>query len=394
MNFTFKKIPPEWKYILFLFFFSRLLLTLIGVISRLFITQYIRGVIETPFFNAPVFLDIWGVWDSWWYVEIAQYGYSAVVQSPLIQNVCCGQNNYGFFPFYPLLIHGLGFFIHDYFISGIIISNIALLLSAYVLYKLVLLDFNKEIAKGSVLFLFMLPTSFILSGVFSESLFLFFSLLAFYFARQKRWLYVGIVGYLISLTRPTGFLLVLPLLYIFLRYEFLDSNFKLLIRKKKLKVTNIATKVFAISTPVLGMVTFMFYTLYKTGDFLKYFHVKQVSWFVYLADPFYVFFSFFLSKSFYFISVGIYTAILLMILFWVRKRVPFEYLFYTVLLIVFSMMNGVEATFSMPRFSSEFFILPLALVLLKTKKGYDVSNVLIAVQTVFMVLWVQGILIL
>lgn len=379
--------------ILFLFVFSRLLLTFVGIFSRLYVSRYIWGSLHPPFLNAPVWLDIWGVWDSWWYEEIARFGYSETVQSSLVQQVCCGQNSYGFFPFYPILMRGLGYFVQSYFISGIIISNTALLLSAYVLYKLVLLDYKREIAWSSVFFLFMLPTSFILSGVFSEALFLLFSLVAFYCARKGMWWYVGIVGYLAALTRPTGFLFVLPLLYIYLRYELLGNKFILLIKKEEFTFRYIVARGFAFSAPILGMGTFMFYAFYKTGDFFKYFHIKHDAWLHHVSDPFYVLYSFLLSGNFYFTTVGVYTAILIIFLYLFRKQVPFEYVFYTFLLIIFSMMNGVEATFSMPRFSSEFFILPMAFAILKTK-GYDLSNILIAIQTVFMVLWVQGILIL
>src|SRR4029079_499547 len=131
MNFRFfKNISSEWKYILFLFALSRILLTGIGVFSRTVMAPFMWGILTFPFFQMPVWLDIWGVYDSWWYLEIAQYGYSDTVRSVLVQNICCGQNTYGFFPLYPILIHILGGILSNYFIAGIIISNVSLLFSA------------------------------------------------------------------------------------------------------------------------------------------------------------------------------------------------------------------------------------------------------------------------
>src|SRR3990167_7488746 len=57
------------------------------------------------------------------------------------------------------------------------------------------------------------PTSFYFGALYNESLYLFFSLLAFYLARKDKWLLAGIVGALSSATRIFGVLL-LPALII------------------------------------------------------------------------------------------------------------------------------------------------------------------------------------
>ncbi|MCK7515454.1 MAG: hypothetical protein MZV70_73380 [Desulfobacterales bacterium] len=82
--------------------------------------------------NIPSYswLDIWGQWDTGWYLDIAKNWYAAEAH---YQNYC----NYAFFPFYPTLIKLLGAVMGNHFYAGLIISNVSLLGAAILLYKLV-----------------------------------------------------------------------------------------------------------------------------------------------------------------------------------------------------------------------------------------------------------------
>ena len=112
---------PELKYIFLLFLSTRIILTLIGVLSRILLGPY-HGKEYVWIYSDTLWLDIWGVWDTGWYLSIAVDGYSA---APILGS----QANYAFFPLYPFLMKLLGFVIMDNYISGIIISNISLLIS-------------------------------------------------------------------------------------------------------------------------------------------------------------------------------------------------------------------------------------------------------------------------
>ena len=61
------------------------------------------------------------------YINIATNGYSASGENA---------NEIVFYPLYPILMRILAFFIKDYFISGVLISNVCLGVSACFLYKL------------------------------------------------------------------------------------------------------------------------------------------------------------------------------------------------------------------------------------------------------------------
>ena len=95
-------------YITLLFISTRFFLTVVGVVSK-----------AVPF-NKPVnwyhsdnkLLDVWGNWDSAWYLNIAEFGYDARKSTyPDTYN----QVSYNFFPAYPLAIKYLTKFTSSYY---------------------------------------------------------------------------------------------------------------------------------------------------------------------------------------------------------------------------------------------------------------------------------------
>ena len=87
---------------------------------------------------------------------------------------------------------------------GLLIANACLLIAGGLLYALVRLDAGRELASRSVWYLLIFPTSFFLSAVYEESLFLVMALGAIYAARRERWLFAGLLGAGAALTRPFG----------------------------------------------------------------------------------------------------------------------------------------------------------------------------------------------
>lgn len=119
-----------------------------------------------------------------------------------------------FFPLYPVLMKILSILFHDYFLSGVIISNICMGISTCLLYffaKLELKDENK--AYDSVFMFLLYPFSIFLITVFTESLFIMLSLLCLIFIKKKNWLLVGIFGMLATLTRLQGIIFIIPACY-------------------------------------------------------------------------------------------------------------------------------------------------------------------------------------
>ena len=196
-------------------------------------------------------------WDSFWYLDIAQNGYS-VEYNPW------GLYNIVFFPLYPFLIKLFSFLTAGNFIlSGWILSNVFLLLALFYLFKLVR-EFHPEINPYSpIISLLIFPTAFFLNAVYTESLFLFLSLAAFYCGLKKKFIYAGIFGLLASLTRVTGILLFIPLIWEYLK----NNDFKLK------SIFNF--KILPIFLIPLGTFSFFLYHYFKFGNFFLFFEVEK-----------------------------------------------------------------------------------------------------------------------
>ncbi|HVB24022.1 MAG TPA: glycosyltransferase family 39 protein [Ktedonobacteraceae bacterium] len=146
----------------------------------------------------------WFRWDSGQFTSIATKGYDALYHM-------------AFFPLFPLLERGLAVLVQDPFVAGLIISNLATLPMFMVLYRLVAEDFDADRAWRSVLYLAVFPTAFFFAAAYNESLFLFFSLLSFYYMRKGRWWLAALAGLFASLTRSMAVCLLIPFAYEYLR---------------------------------------------------------------------------------------------------------------------------------------------------------------------------------
>ncbi len=148
-------------------------------------------------------------WDGRWYLRIAENGYNA--------------KSAAFFPFYPAVIRLLKEFTIEPVVGGLLVSNLAFLAVCIFFYKLVRLDYDRQVSARALWYLALFPTAFYFSTLYAESVFLAFVLFAFYAARTGRWWIAGFCGMLAGLTRNLGVFLLAPLLY-----EYLARNdFKL-----------------------------------------------------------------------------------------------------------------------------------------------------------------------
>lgn len=153
-------------------------------------------------------LDALSRWDGGWYLGIARDGYGHVEGA---------QSDLAFFPLYPAAMRALGMLggggDDAYLAAGVIVSNLALLLAAVLLARLVAIDLGPRAAAASVVLLLIFPTTVVLSAVYAESLFLACATAALYFARTERWALAAIAGSAAALARPFGFVIALPIAF-------------------------------------------------------------------------------------------------------------------------------------------------------------------------------------
>lgn len=190
--------------------------------------------------------------DGFYYLEIARKGY--------------GDFRQAFFPLYPKLIR----LFTPYFggrdlVAGLAISWLSLALALFLLYRIIRLDFQENIARRALVYLLIFPTAFFFSMVYSESLFLFLVTASFYFGRTKRWWLAGIFGALASATRLMGVFL-LPALAI----EFYQQ----IKQEKRQPLSSLALRTLPLFLIPAGLIYYTHFLWVHYRDPLMFFHVQ------------------------------------------------------------------------------------------------------------------------
>ncbi len=194
-----KRVPIS--DILWLFLGTRLLLVIATYFSFILFPVPPHVYPNTPVDLAGL-LSSWNHWDAERYVHIAQYGYQTIFDSP-------------FFPLFPLLIKGGALLLGNQLFPavGMVLSNLALLATLFVLYQIALDALGEQGSRRTLLYLCLFPTAFFFFAAYNESLFLLLTSATFLALRRQRWWLAGLLGLLAALTRTAGLLLVLPFLY-------------------------------------------------------------------------------------------------------------------------------------------------------------------------------------
>ena len=225
-----------WRLALFLFAYL-----------ATFVLPLIKRFTANEYGNLPYFLWIWGRFDGYFYMSIAQKGYQFFEQ--------------GYFPFYPIVIHlfASGFQRPAAFIiAGQFISIFSFLLSLYIIYKLLKLDYKKVNFVFFLSIILFFPTSIFYVAVYNDSLFLLLASLTLYFARRRKWTTASLFGTLAAFTRLNGLALV-P----FILFEYvLVSKHKFLSLKRIIK-----SKIYSVILIPLGFVGYLIYLHFLFGKF-------------------------------------------------------------------------------------------------------------------------------
>jgi len=188
----------------------------------------------------------WGNFDGIHYVHIAQSGYFQYSQA--------------FFPVYPLLMGFLGRILpFSYEMIGVGISLSSFLIGLLMLYRL-LLKKSTDLARYTILFLLLFPTSFFFHTVYTEGLFFLCIVLTLYFTDKKNFLAAGVVIGIAGAIRIVGVCLAL---YVFFEY----------IKGKPKKI--LASDVLGFLLMPLGLIAYMFYLWKQNNDPLLFLHVQS-----------------------------------------------------------------------------------------------------------------------
>ncbi len=293
--------------------------------------QYIAG----RFSQVTDWRDIFNMfvnWDGGWYMHIIQNGYSA---TPIAE----GQANYAFFPLYPMLVKFFGnIFGGEYVIVGVLLSNTFTLIGILYFYKLSKRIFlsrrngAKKLAFSSTLLLICFPTAFLFTALLSEALFFMLLTMTLYYSTQHRIVFTSVLGFLTSMTRSVGFLVLIPVLY-----EFWFKNGLELNPKKFFK--NFNYKTILLLTIPFGIVVFAYYIYHLTGNPLAIFDI-QGAWGRHLTNPVTVIAHFILRES-YLVKFGaIFTVGIFFVILSGFRKIRIDYFVFSILLFMVPLLNS------------------------------------------------------
>ena len=401
------KVPVAVRFALAMWLGTRLALTLIGVTGF----KLMRSLEEWPYpwkYIEPLWLDIWSLWDSGWYLEIARFGYSTERISDLPKFVEEGQFNYAFFPLYPLFMRWVGMVVGSPYVGGLVVSNVCMIVACFFLYKLVMDQENDESAAlRAVKYLFLMPAAFVFTGIFSESMFVMLLLGSFYFAAKRRWFRAGALGFLMCLTRGIGVFMVVPLGFEYLRsIGFNFRDFAETIRPRGFGPGNVlggagrfcwnnlmkvrANFLLLLLVPA-GFFVYYGYIHVSTQGRLSYFSVqKAVGWYLTGTNPLILLYESFVRPHWMFQFFGaLFSSLGLLALAASFRRLRFSHFVAGVLLILVPLCSGQAKLLSMQRFLIVVFPLMIVCALGTRKRSVDamLTVMLALIQGFLMLLW-------
>ncbi|MBN1875032.1 MAG: hypothetical protein JXA33_12440 [Anaerolineae bacterium] len=217
-------------------------------------------------------LDMWYRWDAGYYTAIATYGYSWAVFHKVTADMA-------FMPLYPLAIRGLNTMEHCSTracatLNGILISNLALLISIYILFDFIQIQEGDTIAYQTVALLLLSPFSVFFSGVYTESLFLCLSLLTFLALHKDRFILAICTASLACLTRTVGLALYFPLMiWVWQKYWRVQGNLDTILLSIRRFLTPLAAHI-----PVFIFIGYIAFMGWHVGDWTGYFKANALFW--------------------------------------------------------------------------------------------------------------------
>ena len=186
------------RYCLRVFVIVRAGLFLVGLLSVALLPA--NSPATVPGWNTPPVTHSWSVmftawerWDALWYLRIASHGYAL------------NDGSAAFFPGYPILVRDIGILVGGHPLLGAYLAtSIALVAGLVLVYRLTEFEFDRDLARRTVVLLCIFPTSFFFFAPYSESLFLVFAAGALYAARRSSWLLATVMAAGATATRNIG----------------------------------------------------------------------------------------------------------------------------------------------------------------------------------------------
>ncbi len=310
----------------------------------------VKGLPDVPFADPHIagrpiptsalspMLDVLSSWDGIWYLRIVRDGYPRHVMPHVTYFVPDARA--AFFPAYPLLVRLVDKLLPGGDTTAALTTNFMLgALAIFLLGILARRLYGDQVAAKTMVLAAMFPGSFVLSFAYSEALLLVFAMGCLWCLMSEKWVWAGVLAALGTATRPNGVALVLACAVASI----------IAIRRER--------KWISLTAPLLapgGFIAFQIWLGHHTGEAGVWFRVQREAWaegasygltalrrtFEAFARP--------LTSPTNIITAASVMAMLLMIYFAYRRRLPPAMLAYSAGIIVLMLIpNTVTAR---PRF--------------------------------------------
>jgi len=177
------------------------------------------------------------------YLSIAKFGYQ----------IRSGFPQFAFFPLLPLLINALSHLIGDLYLSGMIVSQLSLLIAIYFIAQWC----NTLKVKNIGIPLLVSTGAIFLASVYTEPVFIMLSAMAMYYSEQRWWGRAIIATAFATATRVNGIFLAL---FLFVKMIKNGESLQLVVSKTLLSLS--------------GLMSYMIFLHFQVGDFLAWFHAQ------------------------------------------------------------------------------------------------------------------------
>jgi hypothetical protein len=222
------------------------------------------------------FEAMWSRWDAEHYIAIVDQGYT---YTPDPQH--WSQARVVFFPAYLILVSMVKPFVAgNTVLAGLIVSNACFFLTLVYLYRLAQFEFGDfNAARRAIFYIAAFPVAVFFSAVYTESVFLLFTVAAFYYVRRRWWGKAALLGILSTATRVPGVFVVM-----FALLEWLDShgwNFARIHRAENWQrlwqaIRNDFVSLLLIASMSLGLVGYMLFLWLRFDDPLAFLHAQSI----------------------------------------------------------------------------------------------------------------------
>lgn len=264
-----QKINQKKYYIFILFTFLtwRIVLLFLGKVVDLFLPYdptFPYAFSRLTLLNLPRWLYSWVNFDGVHYLTIASEGY---LQAASVQ---------AFFPIYPVILRIIWEVTRISFtVNGLVINTLFSIAFFIFWKKYVLIKQSEVIATKSYLIFLLFPTSFFLTALYSEALFLLVLILSFFAFQKRQFLFTGVLIAIASATRIVGIFLI-PAFFLEL-YISQTKNVKSLFSLQYLvqSLKKHWKSYLYLCVGIIGLGSYMLYLYIHFHDPLYFFHVQS-----------------------------------------------------------------------------------------------------------------------